>query len=51
MLGGGIAANITIIVVVAAVALVLIGLFNGLRNLVSLCELRATSSPSVSRCG
>jgi hypothetical protein len=40
VLGGAIAADITVIVVVAAIALVLIGAYNGLRNLVSLCELR-----------
>ena len=36
----GIAADITVIVVIAAVALVAIGIYNGVRNLVSLCELR-----------
>ena len=40
LLGGGIAADITVIVVIAAVALALIGIYNGVRNLVSLCELR-----------
>ena len=40
MLGGGIAADITVIIVIAAVALAAIGIYNGVRNLVSLCELR-----------
>jgi hypothetical protein len=40
LLGGGIAADITVIIVIAAVALALIGIYNGVRNLVSLCELR-----------
>jgi hypothetical protein len=40
MLGGGIAADITVIIVIAAVALAAIGVYNGVRNLVSLCELR-----------
>jgi hypothetical protein len=40
LLGGGIATNLTVIVVIAAVALTLIALYNGLRHLISLCELR-----------
>ena len=40
VLGGGIAADITVIVVIAAVALALIGIYNGVRNLAALCELR-----------
>jgi hypothetical protein len=40
LLGGGIAADITVVVVVAAVALTLIAIFNGVRHLVSVCELR-----------
>ncbi len=40
LLGGGIAADITVMVVIAAVVLVVIGIYNGVRNLVSLCELR-----------
>ena len=40
VLGGGIAADITVIIVIAAVALAGSAIFNGVRNLVSLCELR-----------
>ena len=40
VLGGALFADITVIVAIAAVALVLIGAFNGVRNLVHLCELR-----------
>jgi hypothetical protein len=40
LLGGGIAADITVMIVVAAVVLVVVGIFNGVRTLVSLCELR-----------
>ena len=40
MLGGGIAADITAMVVIAAVLLVLVGIFNGVRTFVALCELR-----------
>ena len=47
VLGGGIAANITVIVVLAAIALLVIAAFNGLRNLLYLCD--ATSSRRVSR--
>jgi hypothetical protein len=38
--GKTIAADITVMVVIAAVVLVVIGIYNGVRNLVSLCELR-----------
>lgn len=37
-LGGGVAAGITVIVVLAAVALVLIAAYNGLRSLLYLCD-------------
>jgi hypothetical protein len=40
VLGGAIAANMTAIVVIAATALALIGIYNGLRTFVRLCELR-----------
>jgi hypothetical protein len=40
LLGGGIAADLTVLIVIAAVALALIGTFNGVRLLVRLCELR-----------
>jgi hypothetical protein len=40
LMGGGIAADITVLIVIAAVVLVVVGIFNGVRNLVSLCELR-----------
>ena len=40
LLGGGVAADITVMIVIAAVALALIGIYNGVRNLASLCELR-----------
>ena len=40
LLGGGIAADITVLIVIAAVVLAVVGIFNGVRNLVSLCELR-----------
>jgi hypothetical protein len=39
-LGGGVAADLTVLIIIAAVALVLLGTINGLRNLVRLCELR-----------
>ena len=47
VLGGGIATDITVIVVLAAIALIVIGAYNGLRNLLYLCD--ATSSRRVSR--
>jgi hypothetical protein len=46
VLGGGIAANITFIVVLAAIALLAIAAYNGLRNLLYVCD--ATSSRKVS---
>jgi hypothetical protein len=39
VLGGAIAADITAVVVLAAVALVLICAYNGLRNFASVCDL------------
>jgi hypothetical protein len=47
VLGGGIATDITVIVVLAAIALILIAAYNGLRNLLYFCD--ATSSRKVSR--
>ena len=47
VLGGGIATNITVIVVLAAIALIVVAAYNGLRNLFYLCE--PTSSRNVSR--
>jgi hypothetical protein len=38
LLGGGIAANITVMIVIAAIALVVIGAYNGLRNLLYVCD-------------
>jgi hypothetical protein len=40
MLGGAIAADITVVGVVAVVALIVIGLYNGFSNLVDVCNLR-----------
>ena len=40
LLGGAIAADITVIGVVAVVALIAIGLYNGFSNLVDVCNLR-----------
>jgi hypothetical protein len=45
LLGGGIAADVTVMVVVAAVALVALGIYNGVDNLVSVCELRRDKRP------
>jgi hypothetical protein len=47
VLGGAIAANLTVIVVLAVIALIVIAAYNGLRNLLYLCD--ATSSRKVSR--
>jgi hypothetical protein len=47
VLGGGIATNITVIVVLAAIALIVVAAYTGLRNLLYVCE--ATSSRKVSR--
>jgi hypothetical protein len=47
LLGGGIATQITLLVVLAAIALVVIAAYNGVRNLLYLCD--ATSSRNVSR--
>ena len=47
MLGGGIATDITVIVVIAAVALIILCAYNGLRNLIYVCD--ETSSRNVSR--
>jgi hypothetical protein len=59
VLGGGIAANVTVIVVLAAIALILVAAYNGLRSLLYLLEpggcrppdppLSATNSRKVSR--
>ena len=46
VLGGGIAANITVIVVLAVIALIVVAAYNGLRNLLYLCD--ATNSRKVS---
>ena len=40
LLGGGIAADVTVMIVIAAVVLIVVGVYNGMRNLLSLCELR-----------
>jgi len=40
LLGGGIAANITVMVVIAAITLVVLGAYNGLRNLLYVCDSR-----------
>jgi hypothetical protein len=40
MLGGAIAADITVVGVVAVVALIVIGLYNGFSNLLDVCNLR-----------
>lgn len=40
LMGGGIAADVTVMVVIAAVVLIVVGIFNGVKTLVSLCELR-----------
>jgi hypothetical protein len=47
LLGGGIATQLTVLVVLAVIALVVIAAYNGLRNLLYLCD--ATSSRKVSR--
>jgi hypothetical protein len=47
VLGGAIATDITVIVVLAAVALIVIAAYNGVRSLLYLCD--ATSSRKVSR--
>jgi hypothetical protein len=47
LLGGGIAAGITAVIVVAASALVVIAAYNGLRKLLYVCD--ETSSRKVSR--
>jgi|tagenome__1003787_1003787.scaffolds.fasta_scaffold17409689_1 hypothetical protein len=39
VLGGALVVNLGAIVVIAAVALALIGIFNGMRTLVRVCEL------------
>jgi hypothetical protein len=59
VLGGGVATDLTVIVVLAAMALIVIAAYNGLRNLLYLIEpggcrppdppLKATSSRKVSR--
>lgn len=46
-LGGGIASGITVIVVIAAVALIVLCAYNGLRGLLYVCD--ETSSVNVSR--
>jgi hypothetical protein len=40
VLGGAIAADIAVVVVLAAVALAAIGIYNGVRSYVGLCDLR-----------
>ena len=47
LLGGGIATDITLMIVIAAVVLILIAAYNGLRNLLYVCD--ATRSRSVWR--
>jgi hypothetical protein len=47
VLGGGIASDITVVIVLAAIALIVIAAYNGLRTLLYLCD--ATSSRKVSR--
>jgi hypothetical protein len=47
VLGGGVATGITAVIVVAAVALVVIAAYNGLRNLLYVCD--STSARKVSR--
>ena len=47
LLGGGIATDITVIVVIAAVALIVLCAYNGLRSLLYVCD--ETSSPKISR--
>jgi hypothetical protein len=47
LLGGGIATDITVIVVIAAVALIVLCAYNGLRSLIYVCD--ETSSPKISR--
>ena len=50
LLGGGIAADITVMIVIAAVALVAIGIYNGVRNLgLALRPTPRLARPSVSR--
>ena len=49
LLGGGIAADITVIVVVAAVVLVAIGIYNGFRNLVYVLRLTPRLARPASR--
>ena len=40
LLGGGIAADVTVMIVIAAVVLVVVGVMNGFRNLFDVCDLR-----------
>ena len=40
LLGGAIAADITVVGVVAVVALIAIGFYNGFSNLIDVCNLR-----------
>ena len=47
LLGGELATDITVIVVIAAVALIVICAYNGLRGLIYVCD--ETSSPKISR--
>ena len=49
MLGGGIATDITVIVVLAAIALIVIAAYNGLRNLLYSSLRRDRARASVSR--
>jgi hypothetical protein len=45
LLGGAIAADITVVGVVAVVALIAIGFYNGFSSLVDVCELRRDKRP------
>jgi hypothetical protein len=47
VLGGGIATDVTVVVVIAAIVLIVLCAYNGLRNLLYVCD--ETSSPKVSR--
>ena len=47
VLGGGVATDVTVVVVLAAIVLIVLCAYNGLRNLLYVCD--ETSSPKVSR--
>jgi hypothetical protein len=40
LLGGAIAADVAVVVVLAAIALVAIGIYNGVRAYIGICDLR-----------